>query len=313
MKNKISFFYNNYSSFIKKDFEMLSKNFKVSKNDYNSVKDSDLVFTWFAGLSSFNPIRLAKKYKKPSIVIVGGYDASGIPEYNFGVYCSWWRKIIANYIYRNTSRILTVDESLKCDILINSKLNIEKKIFTVPTGYDSDYWKPNGKKDNMVLSVGNVNKETLWRKGFATFIETAKLLPKYKFILAGGYEIQMYDKLFPLPENIILTGYLSDNKLLKMYQKSGVYCQLSRHEGLPNTLCEAMLCECVPVGTHYYGIPTAIGDSGIYCDYGDENSTATAIKKAMCMNGSKARERIKVTFSTKRRLREILKHIEEII
>ena len=44
----------------------------------------------------------------------------------------------------------------------------------------------------------------------------------------------------------------------------------TKYERLPNALhCEAMLCECVPVGTRYCGIPTAIGDTGLYVPYGD--------------------------------------------
>ena len=43
-------------------------------------------------------------------------------------------------------------------------------------------------------------------------------------------------------------------------------------EGLPNALCEAMLCECVPVGTDVQGIRTAMGDAGFYVPYGDRKS-----------------------------------------
>jgi len=61
---------------------------------------------------------------------------------------------------------------------------------------------------------------------------------------------------------IKFTGIVPDEELIKYYQKAKVY-QLSEYEGLPNALCEAMLCECVPAGTRYCGIPTAIGDTGM--------------------------------------------------
>jgi len=49
-------------------------------------------------------------------------------------------------------------------------------------------------------------------------------------------------------------------------------------EGLRNALCEAMLCECIPVGTERNGIPIAIGDAGFYVPYGDPVVTANAIQ-----------------------------------
>jgi glycosyltransferase involved in cell wall biosynthesis len=52
-------------------------------------------------------------------------------------------------------------------------------------------------------------------------------------------------------------------------------------EGLPNALCEAMLCGCVPVGTKRNGIPTAIGDCGFYVPYDDPKAAAEAIKKRL--------------------------------
>ena len=100
------------------------------------------------------------------------------------------------------------------------------------------------------------------------------------------------------PKNVEFTGFVPDEELLRWYQRAKVYCQLSRYEGLPNALCEAMLCECVPVGTKYCGIPTAIGDTGFYADFGDVNGTAEAIKKALSNQnlGKKARDRIKTNF-----------------
>jgi len=43
---------------------------------------------------------------------------------------------------------------------------------------------------------------------------------------------------------IKFTGLVPDEELIKYYQKAKVY-QLSEYEGLPNALCEAMLCECL--------------------------------------------------------------------
>jgi glycosyltransferase involved in cell wall biosynthesis len=65
-----------------------------------------------------------------------------------------------------------------------------------------------------------------------------------------------------------------------------------------------MLCGCVPVGTKYCGIPTAIGDTGFYVPYGDVEATVEGIKKVLSSNAGRresARARIKRMFSQQRR------------
>ena len=47
-------------------------------------------------------------------------------------------------------------------------------------------------------------------------------------------------------------------------------------EGLPNSLCEAMLCECIPIGSEYFGIPYAIGDTGL--TFSHSNSIQTVVE-----------------------------------
>jgi len=77
-------------------------------------------------------------------------------------------------------------------------------------------------------------------------------------------------------------------QILNLFLKEG----LSKKGLLLFPLCsDIMLCECVPVGTRYCGIPTAIGDTGFYVPYGDPKATAEAIKEALNADkGKEARE-----------------------
>jgi glycosyltransferase involved in cell wall biosynthesis len=82
-------------------------------------------------------------------------------------------------------------------------------------------------------------------------------------------------------------------------------------EGLPNALCEAMLCECVPVGTDVQGIRTAMGDAGFYASYGDPLATKEAIEKALAIgSGKPARERIRRLFPLEQREKRFAEIIE---
>jgi len=138
-------------------------------------------------------------------------------------------------------------------------------------------------------------------------------LPEVKFVVNGitGNALEKLKKI--APPNVNFVGPVTFEELIHLFQKSKVYCQLSMREGLPTAVCEAMLCECVPVGTEKYGIPIAMGDTGFYAPYGDEKSAAEAIKNALASdNGKIARERIKTMFPKTIREKGLLEVIKEL-
>ena len=66
--------------------------------------------------------------------------------------------------------------------------------------------------------------------------------------------------------------------------RAKVFCQFSLAEGLPNTLCEAMLCECIPVGSSVNGIPKAIENKELLIPKPDLLLAQKAIKYAIQMD-----------------------------
>lgn len=259
---------------------------------------------------------LSKIFKKKSIVIVGGVDAANVPEINYGRFTQgFYKKKMTIFALKHATKVLVVDPSLKEDVIKNARVD-GKNIEYVPTGYNPEYWKPKGRKDNIVLTVGGVVDTVVKRKGFTTFIKAAEHIPDLKFVIVGKHIDNSIDELKDISRtNVEFTGFVSDEELLRWYQKSKVYCQLSRYEGLPNALCEAMLCECVPVGTKNYGIPTAIENTGFYVPYNDEKETADAISKALKYQdlGRKARDRIKTNFPLTSRETKLLKIIKSLV
>jgi len=315
-----------YRSFLKKDAELLKKYYKIRViifdklslplifKLFKGVLWADITFSWFADTHAFLAVLLSKLFRKKSIVVVGGYEVANVPEIGYGLLVSPKSARKVKYVLENADRVLTVDESLKKDAINNVGVS-GKNIQTVPTGYDTNKWKPEGEKEDLVIAVGGVKRTNVKRKGFETFVRAAKYLPNMKFVLIGPHLDSSIEYLKSIASsNVEFTGFVSDNELLKWYQRAKVYCQLSRYEGLPNALCEAMLCECVPVGTMYCGIPTAIGDTGFYVPYGDPRATAEAIKEALKSDkGKEARERIKRMFPLERRERELIGIIKEML
>ena len=323
-KPKILFVCPYLSSFIQNDLDLLKRHFDVKIGHYTGLVSipkiligvlwSDITFSWFADIHAFWALRLSKLFKKKSIVVVGGFEVANVPEINYGLMRSKKSARKVKYVLENADRVLTVDDSLKLEAINNARV-VGENITTVPTGYDSNRWKFDGEKENLVITVSIGNSWNRVRlKGLDTFVKSAKFLPDVKFLMVGiqGNALKELQDIAPL--NLEFSNPLSQDELLLYYQKAKVYCQLSLREGLPNALCEAMLCECVPVGTERGGIPTAIGDTGFYVPYDDPKATAEAIKKALVSEkGNEARERIKTMFPKERREKEIVDIISQVL
>jgi glycosyltransferase involved in cell wall biosynthesis len=72
-------------------------------------------------------------------------------------------------------------------------------------------------------------------------------------------------------------------------------------EGLPNALCEAMLCGCIAVGSDVQGVRTAMGEHGFLVPYGDVAATCDAIRKALAADDLGVRDWIASNFSEESR------------
>jgi len=260
------------------------------------VMQSNVVLCWFANVDCFFACLFAKFLRKRFIVVVGGVDAAYQPEIGYGYFVKRSSRIVASLVYRFADVIAPVDNSLASNLKDYLPFNISDRVMVLPTGYDSQKWAPgSAPKKRLVLTVGAVTWTNYRRKGFQTFIETARAIPNIRFVLVGKFIDSCADTLRKqgLPSNLELTGFVSDEDLLHYYQQATVYCQLSKFEGLPNALCEAMLCECFPVGTRACGIPSAIGKTGFYVRYDCVSDCVRAIKIALSLGRDyAARQRI---------------------
>jgi glycosyltransferase involved in cell wall biosynthesis len=307
-----------------RDVELLNEDFDVELFPFNyfnlpllyfKIFKSDLVFAWFAGDYAFFSSLFTRFIKRPIVLVIGGYDIASIEELKYGSLRTPVTRAMVRYALKHSDKVLTVDESLKNDA-VELKGVDGKNIETLYTGYDDKIYKSDGTKEDLVITVAfsdDWNRTQL--KGLDSFVKAAKFIPDTKFLVIGVIG-KAKEKLKSISSsNVELIGPLYPDKLISYYQKAKVYCQLSMREGLPNAVCEAMLCECVPVGTHVEGIHTAIGNTGFFVDHGDIEGTVKAIKKALSSSeeqGKKAREYIQNNFSFEKRkhiLTNILKKL----
>jgi glycosyltransferase involved in cell wall biosynthesis len=191
-----------------------------------------------------------------------------------------------------------------------------RNIRWVPTGYDSGFWVPGETKAASVLTVAACWDEVRVRaKGIDFLCRAARDMPSVRFTVIGITPV-MHDLVRSMaPENLEILPPLPRKDLLQYYQTAKVFCQPSYTEGLPNTLCEAMLCECLPVGTRVGGIPTAIGEAGFLVPFGDVGALVAGLGSALksgADGGSRARQQIAQNFPLERRERELLQILQEL-
>ena len=321
---RILFIHQYNTTFIRRDKRFLDEHYPIIDLDFSQkyqnfvgrfkqifqifqkMRKADIALIWFADFPAFIATLVGKITNKPTIVIIGGYELANFPQYQYGALQKPFSRWRVKKIIENATEILVVDESLKLDAekLLSKKLD---KVRTVPTGYDSEKFCNIGEKENLILTVAAVSKISKAKlKGLEAFIASAKAMPQYKFMIIGLQKEALQWAKNLAPENLIIKSLISEDDLIKFYQKAKVYCQLSCREGLPNALCEAMLCECVPVGTKVNGIPKAIGDTGFYTEFNNAELTISAIKQALeADTGRQARKRLQQLFPKSKRAEEL--------
>jgi glycosyltransferase involved in cell wall biosynthesis len=116
--------------------------------------------------------------------------------------------------------------------------------------------------------------QTFLVKGLDRFTELARVTPDLTFVIVGiGKE--MYPGFNPRPDNLVLLPLVDQQELYQWFGRAKFYAQLSRSEGMPNGLCEAMLMDCIPLGMRIGGIPAVIADNGYLLDEWDAETART--------------------------------------
>lgn len=300
MQKKILFVYTNFSTFVRTDFEILSEVHKVTKYQYKPVKGIlknavefikqfffllfniwkfDAVFIWFADYHSFLPVLFAKILGKKSFVVVGGYDVANIPELRYGSLSSPLRRSMTVFALRFATISLAVVEDLENRI---RKICPKAKTMTLYTGYhflnkENIHFEKQREKIVLTVSITD-NYQRIQIKGLDRFRELAEKLPDFKFIIIGVTKTakQLFN---PVPENLLLQQPVNQNELVSFYKSASFYAQLSRSEGLPNALCEAMLYGCIPLGTNVGGNATAIENPELLLDEWNDSHAVNIILK----------------------------------
>ncbi len=312
-RNKILFVYTNFSSFVAQDHEILASAYEVDQYRFRAIKGLagtgleilkqlfflirnirkyQAVYIWFADYHSLLPVLFAGMVRKKSFVVVGGYDVNYLPEYNYGSYNKPIRKFFAKTALRMATVCFPVAEDLGNKIKLISPTS---KVEVLPTIFDSQRFTfTESEREKTLLTVASTgNRQRAMIKGLDRFRELAVEMPDYEFTIIGIDESFRYF-FDPIPVNLRLLVAVPHNELPLYYNKASFYAQFSRSEGLPNSLCEAMLCGCIPLGTDVGDIRLAIEGIGLVVNEWKPEPVAEYIRNNHNDNElrKKSRERI---------------------
>jgi glycosyltransferase involved in cell wall biosynthesis len=316
--------------FVDKDEQILEEKYDVTrKNVYEydfrrnplkllylflDVWTHDLIFGWFIHPITSVATIIGAIAGTPCILVAGGYDVAKVPEINYGQALNSKINILTRLAMNMSETVIAVSDNTKAEA---QHICPKKDIKTIYVGaidtekFNSD----NNKKENLIITTGSITQSTLYRKGLLPFAQTSAIDDDNEYIIIGKKIDQTaVDRLRNAGgENLTITGYVSDNRLLHYYKEANIYVQVSKHEGFGVALAEAMSCRCTPVVSRNGALPEVVGNTGRYVDEISPEMTRNEIIKAKSIDGSEARDRIIKKFHKSYRRQKLLKELSKYL
>jgi glycosyltransferase involved in cell wall biosynthesis len=324
---RVLFVHSGKASFVAIDREILAERYDIEDlyqpgrvprpvAVVGGVMRADLVFGWFASWHTFFPITLAWLLRKPSVLVVGGFDTANMPDIGYGYQRGGFRRWASRWIMRRAGRLITHSNYSLSEIERNTPIP-RGRVTVVHLGVPDPFGESPGDKQREALTVGAVDRTTLVQKGQVAFVRAAAELPDVRFVFVGKWLDDAIDGLrAAAPANVEFTGWLPDADLQARYRRAAVYVQASRHEGFGLAVAEAMLAGCVPVVMNTTAMPEVVGDTGVLIDSQRPEEVAAGVRRALELDpdaGGRARRRILGHFPLERRREGVRRVVDEAL
>ena len=290
-KKNLIFIYPKLYTFIQTEIKLLSDEFDLISITQNwerkillpfnlirqviflviNIRKVDTILISFGGYWSFFPALFSDLLGKKVAIVMHGTDCVSFPEIEYGNLRNPILSFVTKKSLQWASIILPVSESLVYteNNYYSSKTlkfgynyhlsNIKTPYKVIHNGLNIlDWVRDNEIIRNKTSFVTVLGEGKIKIKGVDLIIEVASRFPNSIFYLAGIENVKGYN----IPKNIICKGRLTPEELKVLFNQSQFYLQLSNTEGFGVALCEAMLCECIPLVSDVNFLPTIVGDSG---------------------------------------------------
>ena len=301
--------YTNYDMYDTLKFtnpNVLVKTYSISKNSsFKNLLWTTFIFP-FIVLKEKGDIALIPNFTlllikfKPTFVIMHDLIEFNVPK-KFSRLKMFYRVYLADPITAKiANHIITVSKNSKRDIIKFLGIN-EKKITVIYNGVDRMKFKkmPNTLANEMLLKkkwplnyilyAGTIDHPG---KNVIAVIKAFEILKKKgryngSLILAGmpgsGYDyIEEYVSSSEYRNDIIFTGYVTDQELVALYSVCKVFCFVSLYEGFGIPPLEALSCEAKVIVSNTSSLPEVVGDVGIVIEMETADTLSTRIDE--CIN-----------------------------
>lgn len=335
-RKKLIYIFAFHSSFIRKDEALLKDHFEVVSLFFNplprwktplsllrqliqlliQLPSTHAVVCQFAGFHTVLPTMLGKVFGKKVYLILLGAECHNYPLIQHGNFRKAILATATRISFRFAYKLLPIHASLARfenhydpeEPVHQGFLSLVPKLKThyavIPHGFDHALFQPAAaltrEQRSFITAASSVAPPVFQRKGIDLFIEMARRFPDCHFTLLCKND---YLQSQELPGNLKIAEAVPYAQLPALLASHQFYMQVSIAEGLPNALCEAMLCGCVPIGSDVFAIPEIIGDAGFILRNKNANALEITIKNALDADldtlSEKARKRIQENFPLK--------------
>ncbi|MBV6479467.1 MAG: Glycosyltransferase Gtf1 [Ignavibacteria bacterium] len=315
----------NRIDFYSNDIKILRKlGYKVILcNDYFNLPDCDLYFVWWWS-SGIIPLLKAKLKKRP-VIMIGNIHFSDPSKQGYK-YRPFYIKMFIKFSLKY-SDIQIATSKIELEDLKNFQTKNPNLVYHAID--EEKYRYSDRRRENIILTVTRLIKLNIERKKVLEIIEAFSIFlnefPDYKLYIVGRKEDDGYGMVeekierLKLSNKVIMTGSITDEEKIELYQKSKVYVQPTSYEGFGMAIAESMLCG-TPVVTSLNGAVSEVtGDYAVFVNPDDPVSIFNGIKKLVTdekLYGEireKGYHRIRDNFSFKKRTEEIDKLIKSLI
>ena len=199
--------------------------------------------------------------------------------------------------------VVTISQCSKRDIM--EKLGVpDDRISVIYQGVEFDRFCPNpsastGGTDTpqyILCVAGSDPTKNIQSLIYAYSKLPNRILEEYQLMLAGDLQRdRMLGETITqlgLEKKVVLTGIVSDERLVRLYQEAAVFVFPSLYEGFGLPLLEAMACGCPVISSNRSSIPEVVGDAGILLDPLDIMAMRNAIERVV--TDSKLAEQLRV-------------------
>ena len=222
------------------------------------------------------------------------HNASWFPKKEY-----LFQKTLIPYAARHADRVVTVSEYSRQDIVRTYGLD-PGRVAVIPNAVDERFWEMGAADITSVrarfgigdapyiLSVGNLNP----RKNIARLIRAFCSMKerwggREKLVIAGkedygaGALLPEAGKAGKAGRDIIFTGFVADEELLRLYRGAKCFVYPSLYEGFGIPPLEAMACGTPAAVSDRTSLPEVVGDAGLYFDPENEEEIAECLRRLL--------------------------------